>query len=263
VKFYLGTHQPHFVEQTDVPLFVSHTRLRTRKTLPKAQGPIAIDSGAFTQLNKGAWHIRTRSPYPFTAIEYAEDVLRYEREIGIEWAAPMDWPCEPSVVAKHGVGVREHQWQTLRNFEQLSYKLGELVIPVLQGWELDDYLRHWEMYDRSPFILRGLEGEPLVGVGSVCRRGQDDEIVRILNALRPLKMHAFGVRSSALARCAHFLASADSMAWSIEGRNTARRPGCEHPRGGKSEANCLRFALDWRARQPAVNRTRLEVECVA
>lgn len=258
MKFYLGTHQPHFITQTDVPLFVSHTRLRKRATFPRARGPVAIDSGAFTQLNRGAWHVRTRSPYPFTAAEYAEDVARYDREIGIEWAAPMDWPCEPSVVEKHGIGIQEHQLRTILNFEQLRYALGDLVIPVLQGWERDDYLRHWDMYERFYFPL---ESEPLVGVGSVCRRGQDDEIVGILNSLRPLKMHAFGVRSSALARCAHFLASADSMAWSIEGRNTARRPNCVHPRGGKSEANCLRYALDWRARQPAVTHTRLEFEC--
>lgn len=260
MEFFLGTHQPNFVEQTDVPLFVSRTRLVERKTLPKASGPVAIDSGAFTQLNRGAWDVSTRSPYPFTPTQYALEVLRFRDEIGIEWAAPMDWPCEPKVVWKHGIGIPEHQRRTVDNFLELREMLGPLVIPVLQGWTLDDYQFCWKMYEGFGVDLLA---EPLVGVGSICRRGQDAEIVRILTRLRPLKMHAFGVRGEALARCAHFLVSADSMAWSTRGRNTARRPGCEHPRGGKSEANCLRFALDWRARQSAVTQQRLEVECSA
>jgi hypothetical protein len=38
------------------------------------------------------------------------------------------------------------------------------------------------------------------------------------------------------------LASADSLAWSARGRN---EPGCEP--GHATEANCLSFALSWRA----------------
>jgi len=253
VRFYLGTHQPNWIEQTEVPLFVSRTRLAERKTLPRAVGPVAIDSGGFTALSKtGRW--------PITVEQYAEEVRRYDAEIGIEWAAPMDWMCEPGVRQKTGLGVVDHQERTVKNFLRLRELLGPLVIPVLQGWTRDDYLRCWEMYSNA---YVGLEWESVVGVGSICRRGQDAEIVRILNSLRPLKMHAFGVRTEALAHCAHFLVSADSMAWSAQGRRTARRPGCVHPRGGKTEANCLRYALDWRERQMAITQTRLEVECAA
>lgn len=53
--FYLGTHMANWLGQTDVPLFVSHMRLRDRKTYPRALGPWALDSGAFTgqQLSLG------------------------------------------------------------------------------------------------------------------------------------------------------------------------------------------------------------------
>jgi hypothetical protein len=92
-----------------------------------------------------------------------------------------------------------------------------------------------------------LASEPLVAVGSVCRRGQDDEIVRILDRLsrEGLAMHAFGVRSSALQRAADCLVSADSMSWSYTARRAAPMPGHTH----KSCANCRIYAEAWHARQ--------------
>jgi len=52
------------------------------------------------------------------------------------------------------------------------------------------------------------------------------------------------VKTSGLATYAAYLHSADSLAWSLRGRHV--RP-CTHGRAS-SEANCLRFALAWRAR---------------
>ncbi|MGW4241176.1 deazapurine DNA modification protein DpdA family protein [Nocardia sp. NPDC004722] len=45
MKFYLGTHQPHWLALTDVPLFISDVRLRDRKTFPRARGEWGLDSG--------------------------------------------------------------------------------------------------------------------------------------------------------------------------------------------------------------------------
>src|SRR4051812_39615765 len=56
--FYLGTHQPHWLAKTDVPLFVSVRRLMTMNRLPRAKGPWAIDSAGFTELSRnGRWTI--------------------------------------------------------------------------------------------------------------------------------------------------------------------------------------------------------------
>ena len=41
-RFYLGTHRPHWLELTWVPLFVSHRRLREYVTLPRAAGQLAL-----------------------------------------------------------------------------------------------------------------------------------------------------------------------------------------------------------------------------
>jgi hypothetical protein len=142
MKFWLGTHKAGWLARTEAPLFVSRRTLEIRKTLPVALGPWALDSGGFTELNKGAWHVRTRSPYPLTADEYVEQVRRYEAEIGnLAWVAPMDWMSEPEMIWKHGVGGWDHRRRTVQNFLVLRELLGELVIPVLQGWTLDEYLR--------------------------------------------------------------------------------------------------------------------------
>lgn len=58
VRFLLGTHQPGWLAHAGVPLFVSDTRLRRYKTLPRAVAPFAVDSGGFTELQRhGTWTV--------------------------------------------------------------------------------------------------------------------------------------------------------------------------------------------------------------
>lgn len=242
MRFYLGTHMPNWLaaEDVPVPLFVSRVRLVNRKTLPRATHPWALDSGGFTALHRdGTWRLSVRA--------YADEVGRYAAEIGmLDWAAPMDWMCEPTVREKTGLTVAEHQRRTTINYLELADQLGRLVIPVLQGWESDDYLRHVELYDRFGVDLTH---ERTVGLGSVCRRGQDAEIVSIVQRLTGLglSLHGFGVRGLALPAAADYLASADSMAWSYQARRNPPHPSCTHARC----ANCRVFALAWRDRQMA------------
>lgn len=245
-RFYLGTHKTGWLARAGVPLFLSRRWLAERKRLPQAAASWVLDSGGYTELSQyGDWSIHPA--------QYIEEIHRYQEEVGrLDWVAPMDWMCEPGVRAKTGLTVEAHQRYTVGNFLLLRQILGGLVIPVLQGWELDDYLDCWSRYQAEGVEL---EDEPVVGIGSVCRRGADDEVIGILNALKPLRMHAFGVRSAALARSAHFLVSADSMAWSYSARRNGPLPGCPHA----SCQNCLRYALDWRSRQPAVSQLRLEI----
>jgi len=89
-----------------------------------------------------------------------------------------------------------------------------------------------------------LEDEPIVGVGSVCRRQATGEATAIFASLRPLRLHGFGVKLSGLTRFGHFLTSCDSLAWSYEAwKQDARLPGHQtHKHCG----NCLDYALHWR-----------------
>lgn len=133
MQFYLGTHQPAWLRQTDVPLFVSTRRLSHRHHLPRARGAVAIDSAGYSELSLyGEW--RT------TSQRYVADVRRYAAEIGrVEWAAVQDWMCEPSVRARTGKSVAEHQTLTIRSVLELRSLAPEIAwAPVLQGYVADD-----------------------------------------------------------------------------------------------------------------------------
>lgn len=238
MKFYLTTHEAHWLSRAAVPLMVSRRRLCRAKTHRPALAPWVLDSGGFTELSMfGAWTTTPR--------QYVDEVRRWADEIGsLEWVAPQDHMCEPFILAKTGRTVDEHLLATVRSFVELRAQLGPLVIPVVQGYTLDDYRRCVELFHRHEVDL---DRERVVGVGSVCRRQDTDEITRIFSALvhdvrAPL--HGFGVKTKGFARYGWMLGSADSLAWSYNARRNPGIPGHTH----KSCANCLDFALRWRDR---------------
>lgn len=83
----------------------------------------------------------------------------------------------------------------------------------------------------------------MVGLGSVCRCQGTEEIrviVETVAALR-IRLHGFGVKTAGLGIYGRRLASADSLAWSYQGRY---RPGCRTSH--RTEADCARWATEWR-----------------
>lgn len=137
-----------------------------------------------------------------------------------------------------------HQMRTIERYDALRPLVnGVYVMPVLQGYTVDDYLRHLDMYgDR-------LAPGAYVGVGSVCKRntnvGSIETILLAIKRARPdLRLHGFGLKSTALgsALVRDALHSADSMAWSFAARRQGR------------DANDWREAARWAeqiASQPA------------
>lgn len=241
MRFYLGTHVPRWLsrpEFTGVPLFVSARRLRDQRRWRPAVTRWALDSGGFTELTMyGRWTV--------TTAQYVADVRRWFAMIGpAEWCAPQDWMCEPHMIEKTGLSVAEHQQRTVANYLELRALAPELpFVPVLQGWEWEDYMRHIEDYRVAGV---GLADLPVVGVGSVCRRqatGMAEELMRELHA-RGIKAHGFGFKIDGLRRCAKYMASADSMAWSLQARRGESLPGCTH----RKCANCHLYALRWYAK---------------
>lgn len=237
-RFWLGTHEAHWLGLAGFPLFVSHRRLRARRSLPRAVAPWALDSGGFTALKgTGRWDM--------TPAGYVAAVRRYAAEIGhLAWAAPMDWMCEPAIRARTGKTIAEHQGLTVGSYLRLRDLAPDLpFVPVLQGWELGDYQRCADLYDQ-PGVDLGRE--PVVGLGSVCRRQGTGQIATIAAVLADagIRLHGFGVKTRGLAIYGADLVSADSMAWSARGR---RVPGCGRGQH-RSEANCLHFAAAWRKR---------------
>ncbi len=235
MTFYLGVHHPHWLKTAGAPLFISRNRLARLKHWPIAAHRWAKDSGMFSRL------LTHGEPEPVK--DYAASVRRAVEEVGqMDWAAPQDWMCEPVMLKRTGLTVRDHQRKTVENYLDLR-ALDVPVIPVLQGWSYEDYFECLTMYYRAGVVLRAL---PLVGLGSVCRRQDTDtaeELVRDLSA-EGLRLHLFGFKLLGLRRVSSYATSSDSMAWSFAARKTPPLPGCTH----RNCANCLRYALLWRER---------------
>lgn len=236
MRFYLGTANAAWLARTEVPLFISHRTLRGRKSHHRALGPWALDSGAFTEISQyGRWMT--------TETEYADAVDRYIDEIGgLRFAAPQDWMCEPFIIEKTGKSVREHQQLTIASYLSLRER-GPWFKPVLQGWETDEYLDHVDQYREAGVDLTRCE---TVGIGSVCRRAGTTEAIRTVSLLAGagIRLHGFGLKTTAVKVLAPFLASSDSMAWSYRARRgEISLPGCTHKRC----TNCLPWALQWRS----------------
>lgn len=261
LTLYLGVHRPTWLTIDGPPLMVS------LRTLPKHKGyrsavPWFVDSGGFTELQM---HGRWRT----TAEQHAERCMDVMERFGnVAWLSPQDWMCEPAVInggtfkditfVGTGLSVREHQERTVDNYLELIDISEDMPwVPVLQGWTVEDYHRHVDMYLACGVDLRD---NHLVGVGSVCRRESMPEAIDIMRTLhaRGLLLHGFGFKQEGIAACWPYLESADSMAWSYnakeEGRKYGRSCGRPNGRGGavKSCANCRHYALAWYER--TINR---------
>lgn len=206
-----------------------------------------MDSGGYSALSKPPHR------WPITVPQYADEIGRAAEEIGmLEWAAPMDSMCEPHVLVGTGRTVEYHQHETVERYLELIDLVGVPVPPVLQGFTLADYWRCVGFYDAAGVDLFSL---PLVGLGTVCRRQATTEIGNLVRSLAAsgLPLHGFGVKLDGLAAYGRLLVSADSMAWSSGARTKALHqgpdPDCPHGKDGKGScSNCIRFALEWRAK---------------
>ena len=177
----------------------------------------------------------------------------------VEFAASFPWThwfqqdyCVEKEVApdKDELKTRIHHtvmayWYTLDERDRLldqGYTLSRPV-PVLQGRQLEDYLQSAELHSR---LIGGLP--PYVGIGSVCRRNSEREllslVVGLARELPGVRFHLFGVKGAALQLLidegpAEAIQSIDSMAW-----NDAARWATPE---GESSTNEFRsqFMRDW------------------
>lgn len=213
-----------------------------------------VDSGGFTELNKhGKWTIPARA--------YAAGVQRLSAQLGtVVWAAIQDWMCEPWIIhggsppgggkpaPGTGLSIQEHQIRTVASLLELRALAPDVWwIPVVQGYEIEDYLDCVDLYEEAGIDLRL---EPLVGVGSVCRRQSTDEIGDLLRVLFDqglTRLHGFGVKAEGLIKHGHLLTSADSLAWARRGMKATRDEGIRDPWGGNL-ASSQWFAERWRLR---------------
>lgn len=217
VRFFVGLHQPNHAEHFDQAC-ISIRRLWNRKK-PIDCGAVLVDSGAFTEIN-------LYGGFRTSVDDYARELLRLHEAsiINIQAAVAQDYMCEPFMLAKTGLTIDEHQRLTVERYDDLaSRNLPFPVLPVLQGFAPEDYVRHIQAYgDR---LTPGM----WVGVGSVCKRnGSPQQVAQVLRAIkreRPdILIHGFGIKQTSLLDhgVREFLHSADSMAWSFAARRQGR-----------------------------------------
>lgn len=191
-------------------VMLSYNYIRTIKKPWRVDIPLMLDSGAYSVILK-------YGKYPYAPEEYAEDIERWRPDIA--WT--MDYPCEPSVQKKGNYDPRKAQEMTISN----QIKLLDLNVNtqmVVQGWEIQDYLVNIDRIKEG-----GLMTERL-GIGSICRRGHDREILSIIKAIHNsvpgwVRLHGFGVKTNILrTEGKFFLYSADSMSWAYSWYNFTR-----------------------------------------
>jgi len=243
-RFYVGTNNPSWLwsKSNRHALFVSVRRINRYKTLKPANTDWCLDSGGFTELTM-------HDGWKTTPAEYIDNLAKISQQIGrVRWASPQDWMCEPHMIKKTGKTVYEHQHLTCENFATLQQMRPAIpVIPVLQGWQPNDYLQHAEMY--RTYGIR-LEDEQTVGLGSFCRRANVAGVRELVYELRNrgLKLHGFGLKRDGIRLFRDALQSSDSMAWSF----TARAEGwkgrylCDlTTHRAKTCADCHEWAMKW------------------
>ena len=229
MRFYLGLHQPADAEKINMPVFLSVARLLNRKK-PLQHPCWIMDSGGFTMIAK-------HGMYTIGEDDYIDCINRHNANM----AFCQDWMCEPFMLSKTGLTVKDHQRLTLCSYVSMASKCDK-TRPVLQGWLLDDYKRHIDAHEKA-----GVDMKQLFGVGTVCSRNSDPNVIyNIISGIKEhypgIQLHGFGVKSDALVAVKNLLTSADSMAWSSRGRRMKMCPDC----GLNSCGNCLEFALLWR-----------------
>lgn len=224
----------------------------------------ALDSAGFTVAR--AWKRSGTQPglggiFPWTLAQHMELAF----SCGASWWAQPDMCCEPEIASsKEEIDFRVratatfleacmrqlYAWQADLATHLPVSTVGNLAwpcVPVIQGWEVDDYMRsldlmmqvwqRWEPWVAPP---------ALIGVGSVCRRSLHHPrhgLFAILRGLdgrlpRGARVHLFGVKGSGLAELKNlpWVASADSMAYDFTERVNAHRRGKPNKIEGRAQA---------------------------
>lgn len=231
--FYLGTHIVSWLERYPyIPWFVSVNVLKNRKSKINGKQWI-LDSGGFTALLKNG-------EYSMSEQNYLSIIAKHNPNL----AFCQDWMCEPFILEKTGLTIKEHQERTLESYLSMR-KYTKKTRPVLQGWEPEDYIHHIKMYKRA-----GVSFQQLYGIGTICsRNGSTFDIYRIVSAIVKNGcrfVHGFGLKITSLKVPAILcmFVSCDSMAWSYAGRH--HKPDCGRECANVNCANCIHFALKWR-----------------
>jgi len=258
-EYFVGTddfqraHKVNAMISANALVRINNGALQIRKA-PIRAGRWMMDSGAFSQVTKYGDFIMSPE-------EYVRIAVRFQDCGDLACIVTQDYMCEPHVIRMlknmgKRASVKLHQRRTVERYikimdEAIKQGLKVPVMPVLQGWDVEDYVDHFHLYRRMlrdeainrPWIdrygneVRNHQGlwnhsfskhTPIpgwIGIGSTCKRNAHPEVVaQILDALEPytnnLKVHLFGYKTTGLKsdRIKDRIYSADSFAYDFTNR---------------------------------------------
>lgn len=200
-----------------------------------------VDCGGYHHMVNGAGEYQTSNE------EYLQYLLKHRPHL----YALRDYPCEPDLLEQLGRSVEDQQRRTLdRHIELLDavsgHSLAESAVTVVQGWTCEQYLRHLDLLRDHGCVT------DYVAIGSVCRRGYDEDIAEVVLTLRDelpdgTHLHAFGVKGSVL-RFAEVVAALDSVDSAAYDYSESRVPSERADGESFTWRDCARAYLNWRHR---------------
>lgn len=190
-------------------------------TLPAFIPEVAVDCGAFVATFK-------QEGYQFTSEQYVDWLYRITPTP--HWAAMMDLCCENEAASgRYGIVRERQQWTTdmALHFWRTYRTVPFCWCPTIQGWTVEDYGRH--AAQMRPLVeemrahyqaLYGDESAFRVGIGSLCRRANNQMIQQVVQAIAAVlpgvRFHLWGIKRKALVSPIALppqVASSDSAAW--------------------------------------------------
>ena len=222
--FFIGWHQPvnGFSGCQDFDYcMISINRLIKRRSDFWVNNWI-LDSGAFTRVVGKKGHLSIR--------KYAKLANRWSICGNLMAVVSQDYMCEPIALNATKLTITDHQRLTILRYDKLLPLVQPYLMPVLQGFAVEDYLSHIDQYgDR-------LQEGQWVGVGSVCKRNSSpsevEAILMAIKAKRPdLRLHGFGLKKTALKSglVRSLLYSADSQAHSFGSTGQSKFANASNP----------------------------------
>jgi hypothetical protein len=178
---------------------------------PDGFGSVAVDCGGFVAARRGG--------FDYLAAQY----VQWLRQFDVAWAATFDFPCEPEL----GLDVRTQQDATTRYAHGFLEHWPEERYPwvvTIQGYEVDDYVRHavelaplifklkdwtynrysYESGEAEPAVIDRWHKQFRVGIGSFCRRNRVAHVGPIVEAvagvLEDVPLHLWGLKVTYLKR---------------------------------------------------------------
>lgn len=198
-----------------------------------------MDSGAFSEIS-------INGKYTYSVDEYLGFVQLHQPSLFFN----MDYMCEPFVLAKTGLTVKQHQQMTVDNQIKIMDRLDKYDIKgqfagCIQGWKVEDYLTMIDQLKAHGLITHRM------GVGSICRRNSENDIIKVLEAVKhelpSVDLHAFGAKNKILSfpPVHDYVYSSDSMGWSYDGRRVDKKPCAQCYRHCLNCANCHTYMMMW------------------